>query len=58
MDTDPTPAQRIEARRFQLAIYRAAYAETYGRQLNAADLEARDPILAELEGRPVRGMAP
>lgn len=50
MDTDPTLIQRIEARRFQLAIYRAAYAETYGRQLDAASLEARDPVLRELRG--------
>lgn len=48
MDTDPTLAQRIEARRYQLAIYRAAYAETYGRQLNAQRNEADDPILGDL----------
>lgn len=48
MDTDQTLAQRIEARRYQLAIYRAAYAETYGRQLNALRLEREDPILGEL----------
>lgn len=48
MDTDQTLAQRIEARRYQLAIYRAAYAETYGRQLNAQRNEADDPILSDL----------
>lgn len=48
MDNDPTLAQRIEARRYQLAIYRAAYAETYGRQLDARRIELEDPILRDL----------
>lgn len=49
MDDTQTLAQRIEARRYQLAIYRAAYAETYGRQLDALRLEREDTILADLE---------
>lgn len=48
MDNDQTLAQRIEARRYQLAIYRAAYAETYGRHLDPARNEREDEILTGL----------
>lgn len=43
-----TIAAKIVRRRHQLAIYREAYAETYGRRLNAGRHEADDEILAEL----------
>lgn len=43
-----TLASKVARRRHQLAIYREAYRETYGRTLSMARLEAEDEILADL----------